>query len=172
MLDRGDRNALNEERFSVVPGLRQEWMIIVRRRRLVVLGLVSALLGATIYNYTLRPVYEGLAVVTIAEAMAANPLARMSTELTRLGAILERQRTVIRSPEFAARVVETLDAAALKELSFGPIGSWPDRMRSEWARLMGSEGSDMPVDTVAALRSRLRVTGEAKSTWIEIRDFG
>jgi succinoglycan biosynthesis transport protein ExoP len=172
MLDRGDRNALNEERFSVVPGLRQEWMIIVRRRRLVVLGLVSALLGATIYNYTLRPVYEGLAVVTIAEAMAANPLARMSTELTRLGAILERQRTVIRSPEFAARVVETLDAAALKELSFGPIGSWPDRMRSEWARLMGSEGSDMPVDTVAALRSRLRVTGEAKSTWIEIRVFG
>ena len=172
MLDRGDRNALNEERFSVVPGLRQEWMIIVRRRRLVVLGLVSALLGATIYNYTLRPVYEGLAVVTIAEAMAANPLARMSTELTRLGAILERQRTVIRSPEFAARVVETLDAAALKELSFGPIGSWPDRMRSEWARLMGSEGSDMPVDTVAALRSRMRVTGEAKSTWIEIRVFG
>lgn len=160
-----------EERFSVVPGLRQEWMIVVRRRRLVALGLISALLGATIYNYTMRPVYEGLSVVTIAEAMAANPLARMSTELTRLGAILERQRSIVRSPEFGARVVATLDAAALKELSLGPIGSWPERVRSEWTRLFGGEGSTAPVDTVAALRSRLRITGEAKSTWIEIRVF-
>ncbi len=163
-------NGLNEERFDVVPGLRREWMIIVRRRRLVALGFFASVLGATIYNYTLRPVYEGLAVVTIAEAMAANPLARMSTELTRLGVILERQRALIKSPEFASRVVANLDAKALTELSYGPIGSWPDRMRSEWARLTGAEGgSGAPVDSVAALRSRLRVTGEAKSTWIEIR---
>jgi hypothetical protein len=73
-----NENALNEERFDVVPGLRREWMIVVRRRRLVALGLVSALVGATIYNYTLRPVYEGFSVVAISEAMAANPLARMS----------------------------------------------------------------------------------------------
>src|SRR5689334_4464072 len=99
-------------------------MIVVRRRRLVVLGLVSALVGATVYNYTLRPVYEGSAVVAIAEAMAANPLARMSTEVTRLGAILERQRALIRSPEFGSRVVASLDPAAQRELSLGPIGSW------------------------------------------------
>ncbi len=144
-------------------------MILVRRRRLVSLGLVSSLLGATIYNYTLRPVYEGLSVVAIAEATAANPLARMSTEATRLGAILERQRALIRSPEFGVRVVNILEPSAKKELAFGPIGSWPDRMRSEWARLTGGTGPTAPTDTVAALRSRLRVTGEAKSTWIEIR---
>ncbi len=165
-----EENALNEERFDVVPGLRREWMIILRRRRLVALGLFVSLLGVTIYNYTLRPVYEGLAVVAISEAMAANPLARMSTELTRLSTILERQRAIIRSPEFGSRLVPTLDERALKELSYGPIGSWPDRMRSEWARLMGAEASGgAPVDTVAAFRSRLVVTGEAKSTWIEIR---
>ncbi len=162
-------NGLNEERFDVVPGLRREWMIIVRRRRLVALGFFASVLGATIYNYTLRPVYEGLAVVTIAEAMAANPLARMSTELTRLGIILERQRALIKSPEFASRVAPNLDPRAQTELSYGPIGSWADRMRSEWARLTGAQGSDEPVDYVAALRSRLRVTGEARSTWIEIR---
>ena len=160
---------LTEERFDVVPGLRREWMIVVRRRRLVALGLVSALVGATIYNYTLRPVYEGLSVVALAEAMAANPLARMSTEVTRLGAILERQRALIRSPEFASRLVGSLDPAAQKELSLGPIGTWVDRVKAEWGRLSGAEGRDTPVDSVAAFRSRLRVTGEAKSTWIEIR---
>jgi capsular exopolysaccharide synthesis family protein len=160
---------LTEERFDVVPGLRREWMIIVRRRRLVALGLVSSLLGATIYNYTLRPVYEGLSVVAIAEATAANPLSRMSTEITRLGAILERQRALIRGPEFASRVVPSLDPPAQRELALGPIGSWADRMRVEWGRLIGGGGRDSPVDTVAAFRSRLRVTGDAKSTWIEIR---
>ena len=160
---------MTEERFDIVPGLRREWMIVVRRRRLVALGLVSALVGATIYNYTLRPVYEGFSVVAIAEAMAANPLARMSTEVTRLGAILERQRALIRSPDFASRLVATLDPAAQKELSQGPIGSWPDRMRAEWGRLIGAEGRDAPTDSIAAFRSRLRVTGESKSTWIEVR---
>jgi succinoglycan biosynthesis transport protein ExoP len=160
---------LTEERFDVVPGLRREWMIIVRRRRLVGAGLLLAVLGATVYNYTLRPVYEGHAVVAIAEAMAANPLARMSTEVTRLGAILERQRALIRGPEFASRLVPTLDAAAQKELAAGPIGTWLDRMQSEWGRFTDAQGSDATVDTVAAFRSRLRVTGEAKSTWIEIR---
>lgn len=66
---------MTEERFDIVPGLRREWMIVVRRRRLVFLGLVSSLLAATIYNYTLRPVYEGVAVVAIAEVAAANPMA-------------------------------------------------------------------------------------------------
>ena len=113
-LSHTEENALNEERFDVVPGLRREWMIIVRRRRLVALGLFVSLLGATIYNYTLRPVYEAIAVVAISEVMAANPLARMSTELTRLGTILERQRTIIRSPEFGSRLVPTLDERALK----------------------------------------------------------
>lgn len=164
-----NESSLTEERFDVVPGLRREWMIVVRRRRLVALGLVCSLVGATVYNYTLRPVYEGLSVIAVAEAMASNPLARMSTEVTRLGAILERQRVLIRSPEFASRVVESLDPAAQKELALGPIGSWPDRMASEWMRLTGATGSDAPVDAVAAFRSRLRVTGEAKSTWIEIR---
>jgi succinoglycan biosynthesis transport protein ExoP len=160
---------LNEERFDIVPGLRREWMIVVRRRRLVALGLVSALVGATIYNYTLRPVYEGLSVVAVAEAMAANPLALMSTEVTRMGAILERQRVLMKSPEFASRVVPTLDPVALKELSGGPIGSWPERMRAEWDRLVGADGQAAPTDAVAALRSRLRLAGDGKSTWIEIR---
>ncbi len=134
------------------------------------LGLVSALLGATIYNYTLRPVYEGVAVVAIAETLASNPLARMSTESTRLTAILERQKALIRSPEFGSRLVERLEAPALRELTFGPIGSWPDRMRSEWGRLLGkTSGVEATVDAVASFRSRLRVTGEAKSTWIEMR---
>ncbi len=168
-LDAPNENSLNEERFDIVPGLRREWMIVVRRRRLVALGLVVSLLGATIYNYTMRPVYEGLAVVAVAEAMAANPLARMSTEVTRLGAILERERVLIRSPEFASRTVPSLDPAAQKELSLGPIGSWPDRLRAEWGRLIGAEGTDAPTDTVAAFRSRLRVAGDTRSTWIEIR---
>jgi capsular exopolysaccharide synthesis family protein len=160
---------LNEERYDVVPGLRREWMIVVRRRRLVALGFFGAILGTTIYNYSLRPVYEGLAVVTIAETMATNRMARMSTEMTRLGILIERQRALIKSPELAARVAPSLSPRAQTELSHGPIGSWADRMRSEWARVTGAEGSGAPVDSVAALRSRLRVTGETKSTWLEIR---
>jgi polysaccharide biosynthesis transport protein len=160
---------LHEERFDVVPGLRREWMILIRRRRLVVMAIVSALLGATIYNYTLRPVYEGVSVVAIGEAVSANPLARMSTESTRLSTIMERQRSLIRSADFATRLIPGLAPSAQKELALGPIGSWPDRMRSEWARIMDSESSDLPTDTVAAFRSRLRATGESKSTWIEIR---
>ncbi len=144
-------------------------MIVVRRRRLIALALASALAAATIYNYTLRPVYEGYSVVAISEAMSANPLARMSTEQTRLGAILERQRSAIGSPEFGVRMVANLDPAARRELALGPIGSWPERMRSEWGRLMGNDESTSPTDTVTAFRSRLRVGGEARSTWIDIR---
>jgi len=160
---------LNEERFDVVPGLRREWMIVVRRRRLVILALASCLMGATIYNYTLRPIYEGHSVVAVSEALSANPLARMATEQARLGAILERQRALIRSPDFAARAVANLDPAAEKELTFGPIGSWPERMRSEWQRLMGDQGSTAPTAKVTAFRSRLQVSSEARSTWIDIR---
>jgi len=160
---------LNEERFDVVPGLRREWMIVVRRRRLVILALACSLAGATIYNYTLRPVYEGHAVVAISEAMSANPLARMSTEQTRLGAIIERQKALIRSPDFAARLVPTLDPAAERELALGPIGSWPERMRSEWRRLTGADPAPAATENVAALRSRLQITSEARSTWIDIR---
>ena len=160
---------MTEERFDIVPGLRREWMIVVRRRRLVFLGLVSSLLAATIYNYTLRPVYEGVAVVAIAEVAAANPMTRMSTEATRLGGIVERQKALIRSPEFGARAVSALEPTAQRELSAGPIGSWPERMRSEAARLMGGDGQNTPTDNVTAFRSRLRVTGEPASTWLEIR---
>ena len=167
--DLSHEKPLNEEPFDVVPGLRREWMILIRRRRLIFLVMISALLGATIYNYTMRPVYEGLSVVAISEAMASNPLARMTTEQTRLTVILERQRSTIRGPEFCARVLEVLDPAALKELARGSIGSWSDRMKSEWSRLTGGDTATAPVDLVAALRSRLRVTGEVKSTWIEIR---
>ncbi len=146
-------------------------MIVVRRRRLVALGFVSSLLGATIYNYSLRPIYEGVAVVALGEASATNPLARMSTEITRFVGIVERQRAMIRSPDFAARMVEELPAAAVTELTFGPIGSWFDRMSSEWTRRAGGSAPRAPVDLVLAFRSRLKVTGgtEAKSTWIEIR---
>lgn len=144
-------------------------MIVVRRRRLVALAVVAALTGATIYNYTLRPVYEGQAVVAIAEAVSANPLARMNTEITRLGPVLERQRALLRSPEFGARVVENLNAEGRKELAIGVIGSWPERMRAEWRRLTGDEGSTDPTDLVDAFRSRLRVGGEPRSTWIDIR---
>ncbi len=145
-------------------------MIVVRRRRLVALGFICSLVGATIYNYTLQPVYEGVSVVALAEATATNPLARMGMEVARFGAIVERQRALIRSPEFGSRVVEALEPAALHELSFGPMGTWFERVTAEWVRRTGGSKAQTPVDLVSAFRSRLGVTGggETRSTWIEI----
>ena len=162
---------MTDERYDIVPGLRREWMLIVRRRRIIALVVVSAFVGATLYNYTLRPVYEAAAVVAVGEASASNPLARMSTEVTRLGAIVDRQRTLIRSQEFSSKVVEVLDDEARKELAYGSIGTWWERVSAEWARRFGGTDALSTFDTVAAYRSRLRVMGgsENRSSWIEIR---
>lgn len=165
-------NASSEERFDIVPSLRREWMIVVRRRRLVVLGLVGALMAATIYNYTLRPVYEGFSVVSISEAAAANPLARMTTDAARFGAIMERQKAFIRSPEFRSRVMSSLNSAAQRELALGPIGSWFERVRAEWGRLIGASRQESPADLEASFDSRLHVGGETRPSWIEIRISG
>ena len=160
---------MTEDRFEVIPPLRREWLILVRRRRLIALSLVVAIVGATIYNYTLRPVYEGVAVVGLGEATASNPLARMSVEMIRFRAILERQKAILKSTELAARVVSTLGPESVRELGAGPIGTWTDRMLAEWNHRLENEGSVAPKDTAAALRSRLQVTSQGESTWIEIR---
>ena len=149
--------------------MRREWLILVRRRRLIALSLVVAIVGVTIYNYTLRPVYQGISVVGIGEATASNPLARMSVEMIRFRAILERQKAVLKSTELAVRVVGALDPEAVRELGAGPIGTWSDRMLAEWNHRMSDEGSVAPKDAAGALRSRLQVTSQAESTWIEIR---
>ena len=145
-------------------------MLVVRRRRVIVLTFVVAVVAVTIYNYTLRPVYESMAVVSVGEAAAANPLARMSTEITRLGQLVDRQRALLRSQEFAGKVVDTLDTAALSELANGPIGTWSDRITAEWSRFFGGRDQQV-VDRVSSFRSRLRIVGgtETRSTWIEIR---
>ena len=132
-------------------------------------ALTIALVGTTIYNYTLRPVYQGMAVVGINEAAASNPLVRMSIELVRFRAIMERQKLILKSPEFASRVLSGLGPAEIRELSTGPIGTWADRMWAEWNRRLGNQGSDAPQDATIAFRSRLGIATENDSTWIDIQ---
>ncbi len=115
--------------LDVVPGLRREWMIVVRHRWLIIVTTVLGLVGAVVFNYAVRPLYTSVAVVSVSETVPGQPNARLSLNLPRLEAVINEQMGLLTGREFAARVVNEATPGLMAELSTGPIGGWYERLR-------------------------------------------
>lgn len=130
--------------------------------------VVIALAGAAVYNNSVRPLYEGRAVVSASETMPGQPQARWNLDPVRVKAVIEKEVARITSRELATEVVKRLGVAERAELSSGPVTPW-------YRRLTFGPRADTPTQgmtqAVEALRSRLRVDWREPSTWIEIRFF-
>jgi len=158
---------------EVVPDLRREWMILARHRRSIAVITVLAVLAAALYNYSVRPLYGSVAILSINQTVPNQPLARLSLTAQRLNEVIEKEIARITGLEFAAAVVSELGPRETNELATGPLGPWFKRLR--WSGADGDEAGTAGLNkarAVPALRSRLSVEGKGGSTWVEIRIAG
>ncbi|MBX7185188.1 MAG: polysaccharide biosynthesis tyrosine autokinase [Vicinamibacteria bacterium] len=165
----------HEDHFEpeIVPGLRREWMILARRRRMIVAIVVLALAGAAAYNYSVKPLYTGSAIISAGESMPGQPYARLNTDIPRLKAVIDKEIARITSRELAMEIVKQLGPKERAELASGALGPWYSRLRFPGeAPVPESVNGPNTALAVNALRSRLRVDWREPSTWIDIRLTG
>lgn len=144
----------------------------LRRRRSLLAGSVAAaLLLATLYNETARPLYRAVATLDLApDAADAGARARLPTEDD-----LFRVSAVLRSWGLAQRIVRDADPRLARELSEGALLPTGGRFFDEWANLarrlaarVRGEGRREPASpggpaAVDAFLSRLSIAGTRRS---------
>lgn len=163
-------NTFNEDHPEIVPALRREWMILARRRWMIVTIVILAVLGAAAYNYSVKPLFAGGAIVSAGETIPGQPYARLNADVPRLKSVLDREIARITSRELASRIIKGMGERERAELALGPLGPW-------YRRLIFSDppavsGVLSTAQAVTALRSRLQVSWREPSTWVDIRVVG
>ncbi|MEO8361717.1 MAG: polysaccharide biosynthesis tyrosine autokinase [Vicinamibacteria bacterium] len=157
---------------EIVPGLRREWMLLVRRRWLIIGIAAVALLGALTYNLGVRPLFTGLAIVSAGESIPSQPYVRLNLDVPRLRQVIDKEIARITSRELLSSVAERLTEAQKTELARGPLGPWYSRLRFGMKPAAQGEKAPSKAELVTALRSRLRVRWRDPSTWIDIQVDG
>lgn len=165
----------HEDHFEpeIVPGLRREWMIFVRRRRMIAAIVVLAVAGALAYNYSVKPLYTGAAIISAGESIPSQPFTRMNGDIPRLKSVIDKEIARITSRELATGIVKQLGPKERAELATGPLGPWYRRLRFFGETPAAQAAAPLSTaQAVTALRSRLRVDWREPSTWVEIRMMG
>ncbi len=148
-------------------------MILVRHRQAIAVVTFLALLAAALYNYSMRPLFDSVAIFSINQTAPGQPLARLSLTAQRLTEMSQKEIARMTSLEFAAALVDRLGPKETGELSLGPVGPWFRRLR-----FPGTEAAtgDAPrlnkAEAVQALLSRLSIQGRSGSSWVEVRAVG
>ena len=155
---------------EVVPDLRREWMVIVRRRRLLIGLTLLSLSASLVYSYGVLPLYESSAVISISQTVPNQPLARLSLTAQRLAEVVEREITRMTSREFAAALFTQLGPRERDEITRRSVRPWYNRFRflaeaETPAQMDPASGSDL-------LLSRLAVEPKSGSSWVEIKVLG
>ena len=163
----------NHPNPEAVPDLRREWMILVRHRQAIAVITILALVAAALYNYTIRPLYDSVAIVSINQSVPGQPLARLSLTAQRLNEVVQKEITRITSLEFAAALTDELGPRETSELSTGPVGPWFRRLRFPGAGGAKAEAPRLSKpEAVEALLSRVSVQARAGSSWVEVHVVG
>ena len=155
----------------VTEELRKYLGVVHKRRGLVIACLTVSLVGATLYNYTTRPLYRATAQILVdrsAQSALGNAAQIEMAELTDVATQLE----LIRGRAMAEKVVEKLGLMKSLELQSGPLMSPWERFQR---RFLGRVPT-LPVDSAgiplspaaAAFRSRVRVEPVAGSRLFNI----
>ena len=103
---------LDRTELDIVPGLRREWIILARRRWLILTTTLLAVGGAGAYNYGVRPLYQGAAIISAREAVPGQPNARLNADLPRLRIVIEQVGGHLRRARPRCRVSSTMDRYA------------------------------------------------------------
>jgi capsular exopolysaccharide synthesis family protein len=161
------------EQTVVVNELRYYLGIFHKRRSLIVTCLAMSLLGATLYNYSVRPVYQATAQILV-DRRAQNVLATGAdridaAELTDLATQLE----LLRGQVVAEKVVDKLQLHKTAEFQTGPMMSIWERFQR---RFLGRtppapvDSSGIPLSpAAAAFRSRLVLEPVPGSRLVNVR---
>lgn len=158
---------------EIIPSLRREWMILARRRRLVLAIPIIALMVAAVYNFAVLPVYEAAAIVSIGERLPGLAPGRRFADPQRMREVIGQETMRIGSVDFASAVIEQLGESERAELERGSLNGWWRRLRFLAApALQGPVGPLAPARAVEALDSRLSVVWRDPSSWVEVRIVG
>jgi uncharacterized protein involved in exopolysaccharide biosynthesis len=117
-------NPSHEDHREVVPSLRREWVILVRRRRMILAVLTLAVSGAAVFTYGAQPLYEGGAIISAGEWIPEQPYARLNADVPRLKSVLDREIARITSRELGTEIVRHMGPSGCAELALGPLGPW------------------------------------------------
>jgi exopolysaccharide transport family protein len=152
----------------------REYLALLHKRRGLVASCVGvALLLATLYNYTTRPLYQATAQILI-DRDAPNVLpAKEVMDSSRGADYYETQYELLRGRNLAEKVVERLELQKSPELATGPLLSPLERLRSRLPWLgppSAAEREGIALSpAVAAFRSRLAVEPVAGSRLVNLR---
>ena len=156
---------------EIVPDLRREWIILVRRRWVITAVTIVALVGSGAYGYSVRPLYEATATLSISQTVPNQPLARLAISAQKNSELIEREVTRITSREFAAALLSQLERRELDEVASGPVSPWYRRLWFLQSEPSRGEGLNT-ARNVAFLQSRLAIDTRSGSSWVEVRVSG
>jgi succinoglycan biosynthesis transport protein ExoP len=156
---------------AFVPDLRREWMILARHRQLIALITLLSMGAAVFYSYSVRSLYQSVAILSINQTVPNQPLARLSLTAQKLTEVIDKEIARMTSLEQASAVLGTLGPEETRELASGRVGPWFGRLRF----FEGDETRAQPpnkAEAAEALLSRLTVHGRGGSSWVEIQMVG
>ncbi len=158
---------------DLIQDAREHLAMLHKRRGLVVTCVGVALLLATVYNYTTRPLYQATAQILI-DRDSPNVLPTKEVLDSSKGAdYYETQYELLRGRNLAEKVVERLELQRSAELQTGPLLSPVERLRTRlgWGGSpAGPEREGIALSpAVAAFRSRLAVEPVAGSRLVNLR---
>ena len=135
--------------------------------------IVLAVAGALAYNYSVKPLSSGDAVISAGESIPSQPFTRMNGDIPRLKSVIDKEIARITSRELATCIVKQIGPKERAELATGPLGPWYRRLRFFGETPAAQAAAPLSTaQAVTALRSRLRVDWREPSTWVEIRMMG
>jgi succinoglycan biosynthesis transport protein ExoP len=152
---------------------REYAALLHKRRGLVATAVGVALLVATLYNYTTRPLYQAVVQLLIDRDSPNLLPTRELTEVSKGTDYYETQYELLRGRSLAEKVVERLELQKSPEFQTGPLLSPWERVRrfvpGRSGRALG-EGQTLSLSpAVAAFRSRLSVEPVAGSRLVNLR---
>ncbi len=153
--------------------VRQYLSILHKRRGILATCLGVSLLGAVLYNYTTRPVYQATAQILI-DRDTPNVLPTKELLATQVGAdYYQTQYQLRRGRMLVERVVERLQLQKSAEFQTGPMMSPWERLERRFFPRTPSPAVDsdgIPLSpAVAAFRSRLLVEPVPQSRLVNLR---
>lgn len=158
---------------AVVPDLRREWMILARHRRLIAAITILALAGAALYNYSVRPLYESVAIISINQTTPNQPLARLGLTAQRLSEVIDKEISRMTSPELASEIAKKAGPNETRELASGAVGPWFRRLRLPGSGVANAAAAPLNrAEAAEALLSRLSLQQRSGSSWVEVRMAG
>ena len=153
--------------------VRQYLAMIHKRRGILVTCVGVSLLGAVLYNYTTRPVYQATAQILIDRDLP-NVLPTKELMETQGGAdYYQTQYQLLRGRMLIEKVVEKLDLQKSPEFRTGPLMSPLERIQRKFLGkppAFAFDADGMPLSpAVAAFRSRLVIDPVPGSRLVNLR---